>query len=51
MVSDPQPAPLFQIVDPRLSKYWSVRVSEGDGGSNVLSFFLDLTDFKGVRAG
>jgi hypothetical protein len=34
-----KPAPLFQVIDPRLSKYWSIRVSEGDRGSDVLVAF------------
>jgi hypothetical protein len=36
-----KPAPLFQVIDPRLSKYWSVRVSESDRGSDVLIAFQE----------
>jgi hypothetical protein len=33
------PAPLFQVVDSRLSKHWGVRVSESDRSTNVLVAF------------
>ncbi len=54
-----KPAPLFQIVDHRLSKYWSVGVSEGKHGSVGWLFFEEffsdkffydrLTDGSGVE--
>jgi hypothetical protein len=34
-----KPAPLFQVIDPQLSRYWSIRVSESNRGSNVLLAF------------
>lgn len=34
-----RPAPLFQVVDSQLSKYWGLRVSESDRGTDVLIAF------------
>jgi hypothetical protein len=37
-----KPAPLFQIADSRLSKYWTLRVSEGKYGSVAWLFFQEF---------
>lgn len=37
-----KPAPLFEVVDPRLSKYWYIRVSEGKHGSVGWIFFEEF---------
>jgi hypothetical protein len=42
------PAPLFKVVDSRMSKHWGIRVSEGKRGSNVLLAFeewLSVAEF------
>lgn len=42
-----KPAPLFKVVDSRLSKYWGVRVSESDRGSDVLIAFEEWLSVPG----
>ncbi len=41
-----KPAPLFQVVDGRLSTYWSIRVSEGKHGSVAWLFFEEFISDK-----
>jgi hypothetical protein len=42
-----KPAPLFRVVDARLSKYWGIRVAESDHGSNVLLAFEEWLSVPG----